>query len=306
MRVKCGTNPLLNDYRERTYCLSRSYNPALGRFISKDDLVLRPGDTLNANLYDYVSNNPVNARDPSGHFDVPEILAAIGVQAGLGALTLGTAAGVYSHFAGGSFLDGFVSGGLAGSALVVAYYQQTLPEALGAGLAAVGITTALDIVTDTVAGRPLSFARISNDALQSGLWAIATNVYGDKLARFVGGPQDNTIDWADAGVGALGAIVSGIKDSIAVTARGAWSDEALADVVSKAVAKGLITFGLRIAFKGNISLPGGTGLAAQNLGEEATEFFAAAFKSVAGTVIGTGWARLAQQAIKDGVLSALK
>ncbi len=47
----------LNCYR------ARYYDPALGRFLSEDPAGFNSGDV---NSYRYVSNNPVNYRDPSG------------------------------------------------------------------------------------------------------------------------------------------------------------------------------------------------------------------------------------------------
>ena len=41
----------------------RDYDPTLGRWMSKDPLLFRGGDT---NLYGYVSNDPINFIDPSG------------------------------------------------------------------------------------------------------------------------------------------------------------------------------------------------------------------------------------------------
>ncbi len=45
------------------YFRARSYDPALGRFISTDPMGFTAGD---ANLYRFVKNNPANDRDPSG------------------------------------------------------------------------------------------------------------------------------------------------------------------------------------------------------------------------------------------------
>jgi len=45
------------------YYRARYYDPKGGRFISKDPIGFAGGDV---NLYRYVSNNPVNATDPSG------------------------------------------------------------------------------------------------------------------------------------------------------------------------------------------------------------------------------------------------
>jgi RHS repeat-associated protein len=49
------------------YYGARYYNPELGRFISADLLISRPGDPQSFNRYAYSGNNPVNYTDPSGH-----------------------------------------------------------------------------------------------------------------------------------------------------------------------------------------------------------------------------------------------
>jgi hypothetical protein len=46
---------------------ARFYSPLLGRFISADSIVPRPGDPQSLNRYSYVRNNPLQLTDPSGH-----------------------------------------------------------------------------------------------------------------------------------------------------------------------------------------------------------------------------------------------
>jgi len=49
-------------YPDLAFAPFRIYNPGLGRFISRDPIAERGG----LNLYGYVSNNPINRRDPLG------------------------------------------------------------------------------------------------------------------------------------------------------------------------------------------------------------------------------------------------
>ena len=52
------------------YLRARYYNPQTGNFITEDTYAGQISNPLTLNRYDYVSNNPVNYIDPSGHFSV--------------------------------------------------------------------------------------------------------------------------------------------------------------------------------------------------------------------------------------------
>ncbi len=49
------------------YYGARYYDPQVGRFAAADTIVPDPGNPQGLNWYTYVSNNPVNGADPSGH-----------------------------------------------------------------------------------------------------------------------------------------------------------------------------------------------------------------------------------------------
>ena len=48
---------------------AREYSPLLGRFLSADSIVPRPGDPQSLNRYSYTRNNPVSRIDKDGHAD---------------------------------------------------------------------------------------------------------------------------------------------------------------------------------------------------------------------------------------------
>ena len=53
------------------YLRARYYNPHTGNFLTEDTYPGQISDPLSLNRYDYVSNNPVNYDDPSGHIKLP-------------------------------------------------------------------------------------------------------------------------------------------------------------------------------------------------------------------------------------------
>ena len=69
------------------YLITRYYDPAVGRFISADNLnYLEPGTINGLNLYAYCGNNPVMNIDPSGHFLIELMTLASLVTAAVAAV----------------------------------------------------------------------------------------------------------------------------------------------------------------------------------------------------------------------------
>jgi len=144
------------------YYRARYYDPALGRFISRDPAGMPDG----VNRYSYVNNDPVNFTDPSGQFCVPCAFAAGGAlvnvamqgvqdyRAGklssagtyLGAASSGAAGGLALLYGGGVATT--VAYGSAG-ALLGNTVQQRIDIATGAQKGGYSVRSA---VTATVAG----------------------------------------------------------------------------------------------------------------------------------------------------------
>jgi len=59
---------------------ARRYSPVLGRFISADSIVPRPGNPQSLNRYAYVLGNPLRYTDPSGHFTNDQLTAWFGKE----------------------------------------------------------------------------------------------------------------------------------------------------------------------------------------------------------------------------------
>ena len=58
------------------YLRARYYNPQTGSFITEDTYAGQISNPLTLNRYDYVSNNPVNYVDPSGHYGIFDSIAS--------------------------------------------------------------------------------------------------------------------------------------------------------------------------------------------------------------------------------------
>lgn len=73
------TNQEYDAESELYYFNARYYNPALGRFISRDPLLGSDGDFLSRNQYVYAKNNPLKYIDPTGE-DPVNLISANGVR----------------------------------------------------------------------------------------------------------------------------------------------------------------------------------------------------------------------------------
>lgn len=147
-----------NPYRYRGYYLdketdlyylnSRYYDPEVGRFLSADSLGYMDPERVNGlNLYAYCNNNPVMYIDPDGTLAGVIIGIIIGAIAVIGAITIGTIAGVTaaSNGAGGwgiigSALLGALVGAIIGA--IIGFVLVVMAPAIEAGASAIGAATA--------------------------------------------------------------------------------------------------------------------------------------------------------------------
>ncbi|MFL5801986.1 MAG: RHS repeat-associated core domain-containing protein [Roseiflexaceae bacterium] len=81
------------------YYHARMYDPLLGRFASADSVVPNPADPQDLNRYTYVSNNPLNRTDPTGH--VRACMSEIVCRGGSGEFPRGPGGGGGAAAAGG-------------------------------------------------------------------------------------------------------------------------------------------------------------------------------------------------------------
>lgn len=84
------------------YLRARYYDPASGRFLTKDTYLGTVDSPLSRNLYTYVRNNPLNLIDPSGYF----FEQIFGVGAGAGKAVWDGVGGLFT----GKGFSGFKSG----------------------------------------------------------------------------------------------------------------------------------------------------------------------------------------------------
>ena len=129
---------------ELYYLKSRYYDPELGRFITIDDISYLDPETINGlNLYAYCGNNPVMNVDPNGN----SFLLSLLIGALVAGLISGTFSAIKSVKSGGDFLDilgsfvgGFIIGGVIGAASI-----------LGGGLAVGAFAVTAGSIIGTVA-----------------------------------------------------------------------------------------------------------------------------------------------------------
>ena len=106
------------------YLRARYYNPATGRFLSRDPLDGHEWDPKSLHKYLYAGGDPVNASDPTGKFmiedalvyldDLVDIAAARLTGAAVRKVLLCTAAALLGKFIGGPSWGGYAGSGLFG------------------------------------------------------------------------------------------------------------------------------------------------------------------------------------------------
>ena len=121
------------DLTELQYLRARYYEPAVGRFISRDPFPAQAADTQTFNRYVYVKNNPTNYVDPSGEVAWGDL--AVGVVKAIGGV-LETVAGVIA-----------ATGGIAGTGGGLA----ACPVSAGLGCAAASGSAAVTTAGAAVA-----------------------------------------------------------------------------------------------------------------------------------------------------------
>lgn len=82
------TNQEFDQESELYYYNARYYNPALGRFITRDPILGHDGDPLSRNNYIYVKNNPLKFVDPDG-LDPLNLISANGLKGIAGGVKMG-------------------------------------------------------------------------------------------------------------------------------------------------------------------------------------------------------------------------
>lgn len=93
------------------YLRARYYDPASGRFLTKDTYLGTVDSPLSRNLYTYVRNNPLNLIDPSGYF----FEQIFGVGAGAGRAVWDGVGGLFTGNGFSGFKSGWNEGYKAGS-----------------------------------------------------------------------------------------------------------------------------------------------------------------------------------------------
>jgi hypothetical protein len=113
------------------------YDPQIGRFISADTIVPRPGDLQSLNRYSYCVNNPLVYTDPTGHGDVDQGWSTDGTWADSGSPD----ASNYDGWTNAPNVTGVVPGIIEvgkGTVNVVVGLVTLDPDRIGQGFAQIG------------------------------------------------------------------------------------------------------------------------------------------------------------------------
>ncbi len=203
------------------YCLSRYYDPEIGRFITADSLdYLDPKSINGLNLYAYAKNNPVMFLDSDGHFP---ILIALAISIGVSlAFTAGK-----DLFDDGQMFNGSVSwneyAGAFASGLISGFSGGLISTVLLGGLSSLvyaGITQTLN--DDNFMSVMLSGMAIAGLSYGAGqlIRKIASTAKAGALVNMKGNVGNNEINKIlrpianDLNIGANKATVSYISSQI--------------------------------------------------------------------------------------------
>ena len=97
------------------YLRARYYDPAVGRFISRDSYEGSITNPLSLNPYTYVENNPLGNIDPSGHFSIGAIIGGAVIKAVVKVVVKAVTSSSSSNKSGGSGSKSSSSGGSSSS-----------------------------------------------------------------------------------------------------------------------------------------------------------------------------------------------
>jgi RHS repeat-associated protein len=155
---------------------ARYYNPVLGRFLSPDSIVPGAGNPQSLNRYSYVTNNPVNLTDPSGHFSLGGFLGSIG------SIIAGVAVGVLAGGWGASPIVAGMLGGAAAGAVNSAVNGGNLGANILAGAAFGGFAGGVGGPLSQALGGGLQGAVGSGALLGAAFGGIGASIAGKNIA----------------------------------------------------------------------------------------------------------------------------
>lgn len=182
------------------YCMSRMYDPEIGRFLSEDTYKGDMKDPLSLNVYTYVNNNPMTYSDPDGHFGLLAVFASAVVG---GAVNVAVKS-VSNYITKGTFK---ISGREAAGAFVSGALEGAICSVTGGLLK--GVSSAAKGVS---IGRKIGLAAARLGSIAGG--ALLGNAIDQKITT-------GRVNWVDAAASAGKSMIIGGVSSKA----GKWFSE---------------------------------------------------------------------------------
>jgi len=215
---------------EEYYLRARQYNPQIARFTSRDPVRGKFREPLTLHRYLYCQNDPINRVDLNGKFSIQGVAQNLAIRAFTSGLINSALSGVRSHFTGGDFWKGTISGFAGGVSGAIAGGVFSSFSAAGYIAAAVsaGVGAGFEAALKEEGVSMRAFGRVVANTLGGAILGVGSN-WGlskvkDVTVAAIGFPGDLAMDYSkdlgkvlgvwDTFTGGVGGNIASMIDTI--------------------------------------------------------------------------------------------